>query len=175
MPKLIIPIDLGNNKTGAVAVAADVADYFGITAPTAGTAAAMIEKPATSFQRKVYSSITDITGRTITVRPGAQRVRPPKAASMSGGKSIRIPTEITITSSVTVAGVQRNHNYVKHVSIRFPSGASMAAISKWIFEKCVTRKPTYFIAPSGARYSVVDDVGIADINPGPPPLTGATA
>lgn len=165
MPKLIIPIDLGGNKIGAVAVDDKTADYFGITAPTGPTTAGMIEKPATSFQRKIYDGIADVTGRTITVRPGARRVRPPKAASMSGGKSVRIPTQVTITDTVTVGGVSRQRKYTKHVSIRFPSGATMAAISKWLFEKCITRKPTYFIAPSGARYSVVDDTGVADINP----------
>jgi hypothetical protein len=174
MPRLIIPIDLGNNKKGAVSVTEDVAKYFNITAPTTATAA-MIEKPAVGFSRKVYSGVADITGRTIQVRPGARRVRPPKAPTSSGGKSIRVPTDITITDQVTVGGVQRTRKYTKHVSIRFPSGATMAAISKWLFEECKAKKPTYFIAPSGAKYSVVDDVGVADINPGPPPIVGATA
>lgn len=174
MPRVIVPIDLGNNKRGAVSVAEDVAAYFNITAPTAATAA-MIEKPAVGFTRKVYSGVTDITGRTVNVRPGARRVRPPKAASASGGKAVRVPTDITITDQVTTGGVQRTRKYTKHVSIRFPSGATMAAISKWLFEECKVKKPTYFIAPSGARYSVVAATGVTDINPGPPPITGATA
>lgn len=174
MAKVIIPIDLGNNKKGAVAVSEDVAKYFSIAAPTTATAA-MIEKPAKGYTRKVYSSITDVTGRTIDVKPGARQVRPPKTASASGGKSIRVPTEVTISDTKTVGGISRTTKYVKHVSIRFPSGATMAVISKWLFEECKAKKPTYFIAPSGARYSVVAATGIPDINPGPPPVTGATA
>lgn len=175
MPKIIIPIDLGNNKTGAVAVDSKVAEYFSITAPAAGAAQAMIEKPRTPYQRMVYSGPADVTGRKITVNPGARSVRPPKAPSMSGGKAIRVPTEIVIKRTVTRNSVTSTINYVKHVTIRFPAGATMAAISKWLFEKCTTKKPGYFISPAGARYSVVDDVGVTDINPGPPPLTGATA
>lgn len=175
MARIIVPIDLGNNKKGAVAVKADVAAYFNIAAPTTATTGAMIEKPAKQYTRRVYASITDIAGRTVDVRPGARQVRPPKAASASGGKSIRIPTEVTISNEKTVGGVSRTAKYTKHVSIRFPSGATMAAISKWLFEECKAKKPTYFIAPSGARYSVVAATGVADINPGPPPVTGATA
>lgn len=175
MPRVIVPIDLGNNKKGAVAVSEDVAAYFNIAAPTTAVAGAMIETPGKTYTRKVYSGITDIVGRTVDVRPGARRVRPPKAASASGGKAIRVPTEIVITDTKTVGGTSRTTKYNKMVTIRFPSGATMAAISKWIFEECKAKKPSFFIAPSGARYSVVDDLGVTDINPGPPPITGATA
>lgn len=164
MPSVIVPIDLGGNKKGAVSVDSKTADYFNITAPTTATAA-MIEKPRTSFQRKVYSGPADITGRTITVNPGARSVRPPKAASASGGKSMRVPTEVIITRTVAQAGVNRTIKYVKHVSIRFPSGASMAAISKWLFENIKAHKPNYFLTPTGSRYLVVDDTGVTDINP----------
>lgn len=175
MPRVIVPIDLGNNKKGAVAVSEDVAKYFNIAAPATPTGSAMIETPAKPFTRKVYSGITDVTGRTVDVRPGARRVRPPKAASASGGKAIRVPTDVVITDTKTVGGTSRTTKYNKMVTIRFPSGATMAAISKWLFEECKVKKPTFFIAPSGARYTIVDDLGVADINPGPPPVTGATA
>lgn len=168
MPNVAIPIDLGNNKTGAVAVDTKIADYFNITAPPAtGTTGQMIEKPRTSFQRKVYSGPADVTGRTITVNPGARGVRPPKVSSRSGGKSVRVPTEVVITRTVARSGTNTSVKYVKHVSIRFPSGATMAAISKWLFERCTAHKPGYFLTPTGSKYLVVDDVGVSDINPGP--------
>lgn len=173
MPSVIVPIDLGGNKKSAVSVDSKIADYFNITATTTTTGQAMIEKPRTSFQRKVYSGPADITGRTITVNPGARSVRPPKATSVSGGKSVRVPTEVVITRTVARAGVNRTVKYVKHVSIRFPSGASMAAISKWLFEEIKAHKPTYFLTSTGSRYLVVDDVGVTDINPAPPAGAGA--
>jgi hypothetical protein len=148
----LIPIDLGGNRTGAVKVPADVVKYFSIPKPTAAQEEMKTINRA-QYKRQVYSGLDDIVGKAVTVRAATWKAPVRAAKGNVQGKTVKIPTELK-----TVQGS------VRFVTLHFPSTATTGAISNWIYEKCVTKKPTYFFH-NGNRYSVLKAVG--DVNPTP--------
>jgi hypothetical protein len=157
----IIPIDLGSSRTGAVKVPEDVRKYFSIAAPTA-TTAKLVERRRKQYTRSSYDGLSDTTSDPVAVRAARWFEAPRVSSGRGGGIAVKIPTELKLTSGA-----------VRMTTLRFPSGATTGAISKWLFEKCVTHRPGYFILPSGVKHVVVPDTGVADINPGNAPTTPA--
>ena len=146
-----ITIDLGLNKAGnpvkgAVKVPGDIMKYFGILAPTTG-AEEMITRKRKAHDRKQFKGTDDKTGTVVTVRATTFKT-PVRAPKGTVGKIVKIPTELkTATGNI------------RFVTLRFPSGAEVGQISGWLFEKLVTRKPSYFIH-NGNKYSVLKLTGV---------------
>lgn len=151
---IAIPIDIGSNRTRAVLVPSDVAEYFNITVPTATTPPTQIERTRKAYTRTVYPNGLG-AGTPKTAAVAASRwSSSPKASKGGAGRAVRIPTELKTPSDT-----------IRMVTLRFPSNAVTGAISKWLFEEIKAHKPSYFLL-NGQRYIVAAATGIIDINPG---------
>lgn len=152
MPSIVVPIDLGSSRTGAVKVPQDVATYFGITAGT--TAETEVTRRRKAHSRRVYSSLTDTTGTLVAVEASEWKSAPRASGGRGGGRDVKIPTKLTTAGGNT-----------RMVTIRFPGNAVIGAINKWLHTKCdAAKRPDYFIH-EGTRYALVTP-GAGDVNPG---------
>jgi hypothetical protein len=155
MPSIIVPIDLGSGRTGAVKVPQDVATYFGIT--TAATTETEITRSRKAHSRRTYKGLDDVTGTLVPVEASTWKSAPRSSSGRGAGREVKIPTKLT-----TAAGQTRM------VTIRFPGNAVIGAINKWIHAKVdATKRPDYFIH-EGTRYALVTP-GAGDVNPGEDP------
>lgn len=146
-----VPIDLGSKNTGAVNVRSDIISYFNV--PAAATTAAPILKTRARYTYMKKNGLNDPTGVEKTVEK-AEWYALPTVPRRGTGQSIKIPTEL-----------KNAKGNIRYVTLRFPGGATMLAISNWIAEYFRAHTPTYFISPSGTRHPVTD-VTLADLNPG---------
>jgi hypothetical protein len=143
----VLPIDLRGTTTAGVRVSADIMKYFGIVAPTASTEEMQVRTRGL-HSRKIYDGLTDTVKKTATVKASTWET-PLQGAKGVSGTAVRIPTELK-----TAKGA------IRFVTLRFPGKATVGDISNFIFEKFVTRKPTYFLH-GGVKYAVLKkkDVG----------------
>jgi hypothetical protein len=151
--KSIILIDLRGTATAGVSIPADVMGYFGITPPTTGVEEMKVVN-RDAYTRKVYKGLTDTVGTASTVRASTWET-PVKAPKGTAGTPVRIPTELKTTKGA-----------IRMVTVRFPGEATVGDISNFIFEKFITRKPTYFIH-NNVRYAVLKkkDLGTVPAEP----------
>lgn len=146
-----VTIDLGSNRKGVVQVRSDVAKYFGFT-----TQAENGEKTVTrrrkAHKRKVYNGVDDTTATTVNV--GASTWEAIPSATKSGsGIAVRVPTKLKTDSGT-----------IRETTIRFPGNAIVSAISNFLAGADTTKRPDYFIMPTGRKYPVVRIT--KDVNPG---------
>lgn len=157
-----VPLTLGSGRESAVAVRADVVEYFGIEGgQSVGTG--LISRTRAAHSRSIIKEgLQDATPETVTVER-AEWFDPPRILGGSGGgKAIIVPTEITIAPPSGSTKKPR----LRTVTFRFPGSATNGIISVWLFEKCVSNKPGWFRVESGTRYAVVARGATADVNPG---------
>ncbi len=154
MPEIIhaIPIDLGGVGEGAVLLTDSVVKYFNISTTTT-TAQTSVTRRRAGHKRTLYNGLTATINKTINV-PESTWEATPSAPEKGAGRLIRVPTELK-----TAKGL------IRMVTMRFPNRAVTGAISKFLFEKCIAHKPTYFIMPSGKRHLVLAVTG--NVNPEP--------
>lgn len=151
-----VPIDLGSGRTGVVSIRGDVAEYFGITAPTdaaAGSGYKVITRKSTG--RELFVDLQDTTGTGSNTDASNKFALPQQLSSRgAGGKLVTLPTELKTAKGNT-----------RTVRMGFPSGASLGAISNFLFAKITLKKPSYFITERGVRRAIVN-IPSADINAG---------
>lgn len=158
---IVVPIDLGGNRIGGVRISEEQRKYFTIAAPTA-TTAKLVERNRKQYARSSYSGLGDTTNDPVAVKAARWFEAPRISRGRGGGIAVQIPTEL-----------KNAKGNIRMTTIRFPSGATTGAISKFLYEKCTTHKPAYFKMPSGVMHSVVPATGVADINPTPAPTPAA--
>lgn len=145
-------IDIGSGRKDVVAVRADVADYFNMADETVATGGAykVIERANTG--RELYVDLGDTTPVQSANETINRFALPKRLTAAGGGKIIVVPTALMTT--------KKN---IRTARIHFPSKANLAAISNFLFAKCVKDTPAYFITPRGVRRAVVE-IAAADIN-----------
>lgn len=154
---------------GMIGIRSDQKNYFNIPDPTvAELTAAQYRTSGTNTTRNRYGERLDSTApgtTSITVNRTSRSKTRSKDHLMRGGKSIKIPTELTSTP-VRAGSTDPNSTVVvrpniRFTSIRFPGSADLAEISAWLHAKLTAHKPTYMKAPGGRSYPLVPFVGTA--------------
>lgn len=166
--KILYQIDIGSGLKDIVEVRADIADYFnmGVTDVVATDAAKTVARTASGAT--VYDSPTDDTPRSVSMKTATPYVTPSgknrytSVKSLNGSKGRRSkPKRCRVPlGKVTAKKNQRT------ATIAFPSKAINAAISFFLFAKCVKDKPAYFINERGSRIPVIAKPASGDVNPG---------
>lgn len=158
---LNVPMNIGSGRTVFVPVPQKIIDYFGMTAAvTAGTTTAITRerKPHT---RKRYKADSLGTATENPIAVGTARWQDVGGRKLKGrakGKLIKIPTEIPNVPGDLSKGY-------RITSLRVPGSATNYCIAMWLNTTMTTKKPAYFITPSGQSYPVAVPT-VADPNPG---------
>lgn len=147
-----VPIDLGDLPPGVVLLRKSVTDYFGISVAGATTQTA-ITRTRKAHSRTLYNGLTATVKKTVGVK-AATWSSTPSAPDKGAGQRIIVPTELKTTAGI-----------IRMVTMRFPQEAVIGSISKFLFTKCTTRKPTYFLTEKGVRHLVLSVTG--NVNPQP--------
>jgi hypothetical protein len=152
-----VPINLGSNRVSYVSVRGDVLDYFGIKEPTAAEQKMLeVVKKTTGKINRFGAGLGDTSPTEVATDTTIRFYRPPTLGSSGSGRRVIVPTELVHSGKTTV----------RKVTMHFPSLATLAVISDWLYTNCATHKPGYFISPSGRRLLVVGKGTITDLNPG---------
>jgi len=157
----LYPMVLNGVLIGMLGLREDQIKYFNIPNPTpAEEALVHYNGSIKAHSRHIYSNRLDDTAPTRTKQISKVAVVPrdrSKSVNSRGGKAIKIPTQLTSTpeQNSTAANPTPRTPSIRFTTIKFPGAASNAEISRWLFTKCVGKKPTYFKTPAGASHPVV--------------------
>lgn len=161
------PMVLNGVFIGMIGIRSDQKNYFNIPEPTvAELTAAQYRTSGSNVSRNRYSQRLDSAapvGTPVTVDRTAETKNRSKDHLMRGGRSIKIPTELTTTPPRPASTDPNNTNIpranIRFTSIRFPGNAGLAEISAWLHAKLIAHKPSYMKAPGGRSYPLVPFVG----------------
>lgn len=158
---LNVPMNIGSGRIVFVPVPQKIIDYFGMSAAViAGTTTAITRK-RDAHTRKRYKA-DDLGGATNTpIAVGEARWQDVGGRKLKGkgkGKLIKIPTEIPKDPANLSKGY-------RITSLRVPAGATNYVIAMWLNTTMTSKKPAYFLTPSGQSYPVAVPT-VADPNPG---------
>lgn len=145
-----IQIDIGSNRKAVAQIREDVADYFGFKSTQSGEQTVTRRRKA--HKRAVYGGLDDKTVTTTNVEASTW-VALPSATKSGSGIAVRVPTKL-----------KTEKGNIREVTIRFPQSAIVSAISNFLSSGDTTKRPDYFIMPSGRKYPVVKIT--KDVNPG---------
>lgn len=156
----LISMNIGSNRSVVFSVPYKIIEYFGIIVVGDAAAAKSYLRKRKPHERKIHQkgTINATVVRTVSVE-GAEfpDMRTPEAGFIAG-KLIKIPTQLNSDPA------DPNSSF-RMVSLRTPSIATNYCIAMWMNQVFVTKKPTYFLTPSGRKYPVNVPI-IADPNPG---------
>ncbi len=159
MPQIIrtVSVELGGGRNGTIILPDDVCDYFGIAfATTTATARVRTRK---AYQRSLTTPLGAATTATKLVSVEASRwTDTPSPPRRGSGTKIIVPTEKKTTKG-----------FIRKVTMNFPSGIVIGAVSNFLFTKCTKNKPTMFWTASGVPHLVVAVTGDVNPTPTPPP------
>lgn len=157
----LYPMVLNGIFIGMLGLREDQVEYFNIPPATpAEEALVHYEGSRKAHKRNIHSNRLDDTAPTrvksIERIAVVNRDRS-KSVNSRGGKSIKIPTDLTSTpqQTSTAADAPPRLPSIRFTTIKFPGAASNAEISRWLFAKCVKDKPKFFKTPAGSSHPVV--------------------
>lgn len=158
---LNVPMNIGSGKTVFVPVPQKIIDYFGMTAAVVAGTTTAITRERGPHTRKRYKADELGAATNTPIAVGTSRwqdVGGRKRKGRAKGKLIKFPTEIPNDPTNLAKGY-------RIVSLRVPGNATNYAIAMWLNTTMTTKKPAYFLTPSGQSYPVAVPT-VADPNPG---------
>jgi hypothetical protein len=136
-------------------VRGDVADYYNV--PVEATEAGMkevVRNSDTGMISRYGGGILDTSPVEVPVDRTQRYYMPPKASAKSGGRIVRLNTELKSPKGT-----------IRTVVMRFPRKAILAVISDWLFNNLKVKSPGKFSTGTGTTYLIVSKGAITDLNP----------
>lgn len=148
------PMVVDNVPVGLITTTADIADRLNIPDTVLQYELPGVNRNRKSHERRIYTNASANDSIATTQVDNVVKVYTPEKNRINSGKKIKVPSGLrSVPTSLTgAAATAPNAGTARLMTINFPHGASNYQIARWLTVNIPeTRRPAYFITPSGAK------------------------
>lgn len=148
------PMVVDDIVVGLITTTGDVADRLNIPSTVLEYEIPGVSRTRKPHERKVYTNASATSNIATTQVDRVVKTYIPDKNRINSGKKIKVPSGLrSVPTSITGdAAAAPNAGSVRMMTLNFPNRASNYQVARWLTVNIPeTRRPQYFITPSGAR------------------------